>query len=138
MDDDRLMSNRGIAAFVAGAALFAFAPVFDPVLPADRPDAVTPLRFALGGSVAVGALVVLIAGDWRAWGLAPGSAFVAALLSLVHVVAPGPPPPLPEGFGPVYAASNVLYFFAFTGPPAALGGLAAGAALALASSLGRR
>jgi hypothetical protein len=137
MDDDRLMSNRGIAAFVAGAALFAFAPVFDPVLPADRPDAAAPL-LALGGSVAVGALVVLIAGDWRAWVLALASAFVAALLSLVHVVAPGPPPPLPKDFGFAYAASNVLYFFAFTGPPAALGGLAAGAALALASSLGRR
>ena len=124
---------------VVGAALFAFAPVFDPVLPADRPDAAAPLRFALGGSVAVGALVVLIAGDWRAWVLALASAFVAALLSLVHVVAPGPPPPpLPEDFGLAYAASNVLYFFAFTGPPAALGGLAAGAALALTSSLGRR
>ncbi|CAA9436506.1 MAG: hypothetical protein AVDCRST_MAG03-3645 [uncultured Rubrobacteraceae bacterium] len=37
-----------------------------------------------------------------------------------------------------YAASNAPYFFAFTGPPAALGGLAAGAALASASSPGRR
>ncbi len=87
------MSNRGIAAFVVGTTLFALAPVFDPVLPADRPDAAAPLRLALGGSVAVGALVVLIAGDWRAWVLALASAFVAALLSLVHVAAPGPPPP---------------------------------------------
>ena len=132
------MSTRGLVAFVVGAALFVFAPVFDPVLPADRPDAAAPLRLALGGSVAVGALVVLIAGDWRAWVLALASAFVAALLSLVHMVAPGPPPTLPEDFGPAYAASNVLYFFAFTGPLAALGGLAAGAALALASSLRRR
>ncbi len=132
------MSTKGIGAFVAGTALFAFAPVFDPVLPADRPDAAAPLRLALGGSVAVGAVVVLIAGDWRAWVLALASAFVAALLSLVHVVAPGPPPPLPGDFGFAYAASNVLYFFAFTGPLAALGGLAAGVALALASSLRRR
>jgi len=95
------------------------------------------LRLALGGSVAVGALVVLIAGDWRAWVLALASAFVAALLSLIHVVAPGPPPPLPDDFGLAYAASNVLYFFAFTGQLAALGGLATGAAHALASSLRR-
>jgi hypothetical protein len=70
--------------------------------------------------------------------VALASAFVAALLSLAHVVAPGPPPPLPEDFGFAYAASNVLYFFVFTGPPAALGGLAAGLALAAASSLRRR
>ena len=87
--------------------------------------------------MAVGALVVLIAGDWRAWVLALASAFVAALLSLIHVVAPGPPPPLPDDFGLAYAASNVLYFFAFTGQLAALGGLATGAAHALASSLRR-
>jgi len=37
-----------------------------------------------------------------------------------------------------YAASNVPYFFAFAGPPAALGGPAAGLALAAASSLRRR
>lgn len=132
------MSTRGLVAFVVGTALFAFAPVFDPVLPADRPDAAAPLRLAFGGAVAVGAVVVLIAGDRRAWVLAPASAFVAALLSLMHVVAPGPPPPLPVDFGLAYAASNVLYFFAFTGPLAALGGLAVGAASALASSLGRR
>jgi hypothetical protein len=132
------VSFRDLSAFVVGAALFALAPVFDAVLPDDRPHAELPVRIALVGAVLVGALVVLIAGEPRAWLLALASAFVASLLSLVHVVAPGPPPPLQEDFGWVYAASGVLYFFAFTGPTAALGGLAAGLALNLVPPLRMR
>jgi len=55
----------------------------------------------------------------------------------VHVAALGPPL-LPEDFGVAYAAFNVLYFFALTGPLAAIGGLLAGAALALVAILRRR
>ena len=55
------------------------------------------------------ALIVLIAGDRRAWLLAVASAFVGSLLSLVHVAALGPPV-LPDDFGVAYAASSLLYF----------------------------
>lgn len=66
--------------------------------------------------------------------LAVAGAFVASLLSLVHVAAPGPPL-FAEDFGVAYVASNVLYFFALTGPPAAVGELLAGTALALVPNL---
>jgi len=130
------MSTRSLLAFAVGTALFTLAPLFDPILPDDRPDAGLPVWIALAGAVAVGVLVVLIAGSEarRAWLLAVASAFVASLLSLVHVAAPGPPL-LPSDFGVAYTASNVLYFFALTGPLAAVGGLLAGAALALVSNL---
>jgi hypothetical protein len=132
-----MMSTRSLIAFVVGTALFALAPLFDPILPDDRPDAGLPVWIALVGAAAVGVLVVLIAGDLRAWLLAVAGAFVASLLSLVHVAALGPPL-LPEDFGVAYAASNVLYFFVLTGPLAAVGGLLAGAALALVATLRRR
>jgi hypothetical protein len=130
------MSTKRLLAFAVGTALFTLAPLFDPILPDDRPDAVLPVWSALVGAVAVGVLVVLIAGSEarRAWLLAVASAFVASLLSLVHVAAPGPPL-LPSDFGVAYAASNVLYFFALTGPLAAVGGLLAGAALTLVPNL---
>ena len=131
------MSTRSLAAFAVGTAFFALAPFFDPVLPDDRHQNPLPVWIALGGAAVVGALIVLIAGDRRAWLLAVASAFVGALLSLVHVAALGPPL-LPDDFGVAYAASNLLYFFAFTGPPAALGGLASGLALDLGASLLRR
>lgn len=118
-------------AFLVGAAAFSLAPPFDPVLPGARPDDGPPVWAALGGAAGVGAVVVLIAGDRRAWLLAAAGAALGAILSLVHVVAPGPPTLYPADFGWAYAASGVLYFFAFTAPPAALGGLAAGLALDL-------
>ena len=131
-----MMSTRSLVAFAVGTALFALAPLFDPVLPDDRPDTGLPVWIALVGAVAVGVLVVLIAGSEarRAWLLAVASAFVASLLSLVHVAAPGPPL-FPEDFGVVYAATNVLYFFAFTASLAAVGGLLARVALALVPPL---
>jgi hypothetical protein len=128
------MSTRSLLAFAVGTALFTLAPLFDPILPDDRPDAGLPVWSAPVGAAVVGVLVVLIAGDLRAWLLAVASAFVASFLSLVHVAAPGPPL-LPSDFGVAYAASNVLYFFALTGPLAAVGGLLAGAALALVTNL---
>jgi hypothetical protein len=130
------MSTKSLVAFAVGTALFTLAPLFDPILPDDRPDAGLPVWIALVGAVAVGALVVLIAGSEarRAWLLAVAGAFVASLLSLVHVAAPGPPL-LPDDFGVAYATFNVLYFFALTGPLAAVGGLVAGLALALVPPL---
>jgi len=131
------MSTRSLVAFVVGAAVFSLEPLFDSVLPDDRPDAGNPVWIALGGAAAVGALVALIAGDPRAWLLAAAGALVGALLSLVHVAASGPPF-YPDDSGAAYAASGVLYFFAFTGPPAALGGLAAGLAFDLLGDRIRR
>ena len=115
---------------MVGAALFSLAPTFDPVLPDERPDSGLPVWIALGGAAAVGALISAISDDRRGWLVAVASALVGALMSLVHVAAPGPPF-YPDGFGATYAASEILYFFVFTCPPAALGALAADLALDL-------
>ena len=64
-------------------------------------------------------------------------AFVASLLSLLHGAVLGPSL-LPADFGVAYAAFNLFYFFALTGPLAAVGGLLAAVALALVATLRRR
>ena len=113
-----------------GAALFVLAPPFRYVLPVHRPDSGHQAWFALLGAAAVGALVAAIAGRRRGWLVAAASALVGTLLSLARAAAPGPPF-YPEYLGWAYAASGMLYFFAFTFPPAALGALAAELALDL-------
>lgn len=70
MGDNGDMSTRSPIAFLVGAALFALAPLFDSVLPGERPDAGVSVWIALIGRV-VGLLVVMIAGNVRARGCLP-------------------------------------------------------------------
>ena len=131
------MRSRSFVAFLVGTAIFVVAPQYDPILPDDWTNTMLPVYVALGGSAAVGALVVLIAGHRQAWRLAVASAFAGALLSLAASLAFGPPV-LPGDFGMFNAVFEVLDFFVITGLPAAAGALLAGFALHMVGPLRRR
>lgn len=130
------MRSRSFVALLVGTAIFLVAPQYDPILPDGWTNTMLPVWVALGGAAVVGALVVLIAGHREAWKLAVASAFAGALLSFAVSLAFGPPR-LPGDFGVFNAVFEVLYFFAFTGPAAAVGGLLVGFALTLVNLLRR-
>ena len=131
------MRFRSYIAFLVGMSSFIVASQYDPILPDDWTSTMLPVWVALGGSAAVGALVALITGHREAWKLAMASAFAGALLSFAASLAFGPPL-LPDDFGVANAVFEVLYFFAFTGPAAAVGALLVGFALDRVGSLRRR
>ena len=128
------MDARSLIAFLMGAGLFAVVPYFDSEIPGEGERGKILITAVLG--LVVGATVVLVAGHWRAWSLALASAFAGALAAqLYYEVALEPPPR--GGFELGSVAFGAFYAFVFSVPFVVVGALAAGAALALVSTLRR-
>ena len=128
------MRPRWLIAFFVGAALFAVVPYFDTEIPGEGERGELFLSVALG--LVVGAMVVLIAGHWRAWWLALLATFAGALASGVYYEVALQPPPR-NGFEVGSVVYGALYAFAFSFPFVLVSALVAGAALALRSVLRR-
>ena len=114
--------------------MFAVVPYFDSEIPGEGERGELFISAALG--LVVGATVVLIAGHWRAWWLALLAAFAGALVSGAYYEVALEPPPR-GGFEVVSMAYGAVTAFAFSFPFVLTSALAAGAALALASTLRR-
>lgn len=112
----------------------AVVPYFDSEIPGKGERGEILIAAVLG--LVVGATVVLVAGRWRAWSLALASAFAGALAAQVYYEAALEPPPQ-GGFKVGSVAFGAFYAFVFSVPFVVVGALAAGAALALVSTLRR-
>jgi len=81
-----------------------------------------------------GATVVLVAGRWQAWSLAIAAAFPGTLAAQVYYEVALELPPR-NGFELVSVALGAVFTFVYSFPFVVVGALAAGAALALVSTL---
>jgi hypothetical protein len=126
------MRTRSLIAFLVGAGLFAVVPYFDPEIPGEGEMGEILITVVLG--LVVGAMVVLVAGRWRAWSLALASAFAGALAAQIYYEIALEPPPR-GGFELESVAFGAFYAFVLSVPFVVVGALAAGAALALVSTL---
>jgi hypothetical protein len=128
------MRSRSLIAFLVGAGPFAVVPYFDSEIPGEGEMGEILITVVLG--LVVGAMVVLVAGRWRAWSLALASAFAGAFAAQIYYEVALEPPPR-NGFEFVSVALGAFFTFVYSFPFILVGALVAGAALALASTLRR-
>lgn len=128
------MWTRGFIAFLVGAVLFAVVPYFDSEISGEGERGELLISFTLG--LVVGATVVLVAGQWRAWSLALASTLAGALAAQIYYEVVLEPPPR-GGFELGSVAFRAFYAFVIAAPFVVVGALVAGLALALAPSLRR-
>jgi hypothetical protein len=126
------MRKRSLVAFLVGAVLFAVVPYFDSEIPGEGERGELLISVVLG--LVVGATVVLVAGQWRAWSLAIAAAFAGTLAAQVYYEVALEPPPR-GGFELGSVAFGAFYAFVLSVPFVVVGALVAGAALALVSTL---